>query len=89
MPLGEELTKAIESGEISAGMDAKQRSRMLVEKYNWDTNDSKKVWCFGPENTGPNVVVDQTKGIAYMNEIQDSVVSAMQWVTSEGVLTGE
>ena len=58
MPLGEELTKAIESGEISSGMDAKLRSRLLVEKYDWDTNDSRKVWCFGPENTGPNLVVD-------------------------------
>lgn len=70
-------------------MDAKVRSRMLVEKYGWDSNDAKKIWSFGPENTGPNVLVDQTKGLAYLSEIQDSVVNAMQWVAQEGVFIGE
>jgi len=48
-----------------------------------------KIWCFGPENNGPNVVVDLTKGVAYMNEVKQSMCSAFQWATKNGILTEE
>jgi len=34
-------------------------------------------------------LVDVTKGVQYLNEIKDSLVPALQWVTKEGVLTNE
>merc|ERR1712188_41393 len=46
-------------------------------------------WCFGPDGMGPNMVVDMTKGVQYLNEIKDSVVAGFQWVTKEGVLCDE
>jgi elongation factor 2 len=33
----------------------------LVHKYGWEREDTKKIWCFGPENSGANVLVDVTK----------------------------
>ncbi len=48
-----------------------------------------KIWCFGPDNAGPNVVVDITKGVQYMNEIKESMVSAFQWSSKQGVLCEE
>merc|ERR1711937_814907 len=48
-----------------------------------------KIWCFGPDGMGPNMVVDTTKGVQYLNEIKDSVVAGFQWVTKEGVLCDE
>lgn len=88
-PLGDELTTAIEEETITAKDEVKDRSKILVSDYNWDQNDSRKIWCFGPEATGPNVVVDQTKGVQYLGEIKDSVVAGFQWVTKEGVLCEE
>ena len=38
---------------------------------------------------GPNMVVDITKGVQYLNEIKDSVVAAFQWATKEGVMAEE
>lgn len=35
-----------------------------------------KIWSFGPDNMGPNMLVDATKGVAYMNEIRDSMENA-------------
>merc|ERR1739848_943349 len=70
-------------------MDPKVQSRTLADTYGWDPNDGKKIWCFGPETNGPNVLVDQTKGVAYMMEIKDSCVAAFQWATREGVLGEE
>jgi translation elongation factor EF-G len=54
-----------------------------------DVTEARKIWCFGPDGTGPNVVVDVTKGVQYLNEIKDSVVAGFQWATKEGVLAEE
>jgi elongation factor 2 len=55
----------------------------LVEKYEYDANEARKIWCFGPEGTGPNLLIDATKGVQYLNEIKDSVVAGFQWATKE------
>jgi len=60
-----------------------------LTKYDWDQHDARKLWCFGPENSGANLLVDQTKAVQYLNEIRDSMESAFQWVTKEGVVAEE
>ena len=62
-PLNEELVKEIEKGNISMKMDAKERNKRLTEEFGWDKNDAVKLWCFGPEETGPNMLVDTTKQV--------------------------
>jgi len=88
-PIGEEITTEIDAGTISAKDDPKVRGKVLSDKYGWEVNDARKIWCFGPDTTGPNMVVDQTKGVAYLIEIKDSVVAGFQWATKEGVLCEE
>jgi elongation factor 2 len=88
-PIKDELVDDLERGIINAKDEAKKRAKVLSEKYEWDENDAKKIWCFGPEGNGPNVVVDQTKGVQYLNEIEDSVTSGFAIATKEGVLCDE
>ena len=88
-PLGMELAQAVEDDEISSKQEPKDRAKILQEKYDWDPNDAKKIWCFGPDTTGPNMVVDVTKQVQYLNEIKDSVEAAFQWATKEGAMTYE
>jgi len=83
------LADAIEEGEIKADQDPKARTRILVDKYDWDKATTQKIWCFGPDGSGPNLVVDSTVGVQYLNEIKDSVVAGWQWVTREGPLCDE
>ena len=85
-PLHEDLPKLIEDNEISATQDAKERAKRLVDEFGWEKDDTVKIWCCGPENVGPNVVVDVTKGVQYMNEIKESMVSSFQWASRQGVL---
>ncbi len=61
----------------------------MNEKYEYDVNEARKIWCFGPEGTGPNLLMDCTKGVQYLNEIKDSCVAGFQWATKEGVLAEE
>ncbi|KAM9921279.1 hypothetical protein OXX80_012210, partial [Metschnikowia pulcherrima] len=88
-PLDEEVSQDIESGVINPTDDFKARARVLADKHGWDVTDARKIWCFGPDGRGPNVVVDQTKAVQYLNEIKDSVVAAFQWATKEGPIFGE
>ena len=60
-------------------MTLKIRSKILAEVFGWDKDLAKKIWCFGPETTGPNRVVDMCKGVQYLNEIKDFVVAGFQW----------
>merc|ERR1711964_658129 len=84
-PIDEELCKEIETGKVNPRDDFKIRARHLADTYGWDVGDARKIWCFGPDTTGPNVLVDVTKGVQYLNEIKDSCVAAFQWATKEGV----
>ena len=88
-PLGDDVTNAIEADDISHKQDQKERNRILADKHGWDINDAKKIWCFGPETSGPNLLVDQTKAVQYLNEIKDSCEAAFQWATKEAVMTEE
>jgi elongation factor 2 len=62
-PLGDDLTNAIEADKITSKQDQKIRYRLLADDFGWDVNDAKKIWCFGPETTGPNVLVDKTSAV--------------------------
>lgn len=88
-PLEEGLSEAIDAGQVTPKDEPKARARLLAEKYNWDVTEARKIWAFGPNTNGPNVLVDCTKGVQYLNEIKDSAIAALQWVTKEGVLTQE
>merc|ERR1712121_513428 len=87
MPDG--LPEDIDNGDVAPRQEMKERARYLAEKYDYDVTEARKIWCFGPDGTGPNMVIDCTKGVQYLNEIKDSVVAGFQWATKEGVLAEE
>jgi elongation factor 2 len=88
-PFPDGLADAIEKGQVGPRDDPKVRGKFLADNYGWDPTDARKVWCFGPETTGANLLVDQTKAVQYLLEIKDSFVAAFQWATKEGVLAEE
>lgn len=89
VPMPDGLADDIEDGKVDPRGDFKERAKILSEKYEYDVTEARKIWCFGPDGTGPNIMVDVTKGVQYLNEIKDSVVAGFQWATKEGVLCDE
>merc|ERR1711962_561343 len=87
MPEG--LPEDIDNGDCTSRDDPKTRGRDLADKYDYDVGEASKIWCLGPEGTGPNIVIDASKGVQYLNEIKDSVVAGFQWASKEGVLCDE
>jgi len=88
-PLVEGLQEAIESGLITPEDDVKVRAKKLCEEFGWEKDDALKIWGFGTDNTGPNLLIDMSKAVQYMNEIKDSMVTAFQGATKNGILTDE
>ncbi|KAI3894471.1 hypothetical protein MKX03_013802, partial [Papaver bracteatum] len=62
------LAEAIDDGRIGPRDDPKGKDL------------AKKIWCFGPDTTGPNMVVDMCEGVQYLSEIKESVVAGSQWI---------
>ena len=92
LPLAEELSNDIESGtegKCSPRDDVKVRARYLAETYEWDVMEARKIWAFAPNSNGPNVLVDCTKAVQYLNEIKDSCIAGFEWASKEGVLCDE
>merc|ERR1712151_275111 len=88
-PITEELAQDIENEKITMKMEPKERVRKMVDKHEWDKAEVVKMWSFGPDNEGPNIILDATKGCQFMHEIKDSMVTGFQVVTSNGVLCDE
>lgn len=89
VPMPDGLAEDIDKGEVSNKQDFKLRGRYLADKYEYDITEARKIWCFGPDTMGPNLVIDCTKGVQYLNEIKDSVIAGFQWASKEGVLADE
>lgn len=89
LPMPDGLADDIENGTVNARDEFKARAKILAEKYDYDVTEARKIWCFGPDGTGPNLLVDVCKGVQFLNEIKDSVVAGFQWASREGVLSDE
>ena len=88
-PLPEDLCELIEIGKLDLKDDPKLRSKQLAEEFGWRLNEGRRIWTFGPEDNSPNMLVDKTQAVCYMNEVKESCISAFRWATKEGVLCGE
>jgi len=53
--------KDIENERSNPRDDFKARARVLADDHGWDVTDARKIWAFGPDTTGANLLVDQTK----------------------------
>lgn len=90
-PLTDELVDEImsEKPELDPRFDVKKRARYLADNHSWDVNEARKIWAYGPEGTGPNLITDVTKQVQYLIEIKESVNGGFQWATKEGVQAEE
>ena len=87
-----ELQQEIEDLKVRADpKDAKEQARYLADTYGYESSEvgPKRLWAFGPDGNGPNWLVDGTRGVAYLNEIQESINAGFQIATRKGPLCDE
>jgi len=88
-PLTPELCLAIDDGVINPQTDSKALGRQLADDFGWDVTEARKIWAFGPDQNGPNIYVDTTKGVNYLLEIKESVIAGFNWAVGSGPLCEE
>jgi len=91
-PLGDEVCALFDEGILGPGMDVKDRSKIIREHpaLGWEeASTPQKIWCFGDDQIGPNVVVEKTVGVAYLIEVKDSIVGGFKWACNEGPMCEE
>ena len=84
-PLEPELAEMCRNGTLSEMKDKKEMATILRE-HGWDTDTSKKVMRFDSRG---NVMINGTKGVQFIDESTDSILSGFDEVMREGGLTKE
>jgi elongation factor 2 len=84
-PLGEDIIEMIKTGHIKEDMDKKEMAKILRAK-GWEADQAKKVAAVDPLG---NLLVDETKGVQFIQESMDSIRSGFDDVVHEGPLGRE
>jgi 116 kDa U5 small nuclear ribonucleoprotein component len=96
------LADDVEAGIVGATRDAKEDSRLnprkvssyLRKRHGWDALAVRSIWAFGPDERGPNVLLDDTLpgeggGKELLETVRGSVVQGFRWGCREGPLCDE
>ncbi|KAH8381536.1 hypothetical protein KR093_007472 [Drosophila rubida] len=92
-PLEKGLAEDIENETVCINWNKKRIGEFFQVNYDWDLLAARSIWAFGPDTTGPNILVDDTlpsevdKNL--LTAVKDSIVQGFQWGTREGPLCEE
>ena len=84
-PLDEKVAEMIRNGTLNEYKDKKEVQKILRE-VGWEGDDAKRVMRFDPRG---NVIVDGTKGVQFIQESSDSILSGFEDAMKEGPLARE
>ncbi|KAH0591285.1 hypothetical protein H2248_001374 [Termitomyces sp. 'cryptogamus'] len=92
-PLEKGIAEDIERGRVHMRMPAKERGKFFEEKYQWDLLASRSIWAFGPDENGPNILLDDTLPSQVdkklLGTVKDHIKQGFQWGAREGPLCDE
>jgi U5 small nuclear ribonucleoprotein component len=92
-PLDAGIAEDIEGGKVSIKWPIRKVGKHFEEHYGWDLLASRSIWAFGPDETGPNILQDDTLPSEVdkklLNQVRDSIRQGFSWGTREGPLCEE
>ena len=59
-PLETGLAEDIENENVSITRDNRTLGEFVQTKYDWDLLVARSIWAFGPDDNGPNILMDDT-----------------------------
>ncbi|TLX67275.1 MAG: elongation factor EF-2 [Thaumarchaeota archaeon] len=84
-PLDEKISEMIRNGTLNEYKDTKEVAEIL-RNAGWERDEAKRVMRFDSRG---NVVVDGTKGVQFVQESTDSILSGFEDTMKEGPLARE
>jgi len=94
-PLADEVVKCLSTSDHTKCMNVKDLSKILAGKSSWASNETSKIWAFGPEmskndsdvGNGPScLLMNSTYGLQIPQDARENIVSAFQQVVTQGIL---
>ncbi|RLG98687.1 elongation factor EF-2, partial [Candidatus Bathyarchaeota archaeon] len=85
-PLDEKVIQMIEKGEIAEDMGRKEIGNILYRECGWPVEEARNVWAIEEHK---NILIDLTKGIQYLREARDMIISGFRWACETGPLCEE
>ncbi|KAJ7658408.1 Calreticulin family-domain-containing protein [Mycena rosella] len=91
--LNGEWPRTSSGGRVNMRMTPKDRGKFFQEKYQWDLLASRSIWAFGPDENGPNILLDDTLPSQIdkklLGTVKDHIKQGFQWGAREGPLCDE
>ncbi|KAH9929728.1 P-loop containing nucleoside triphosphate hydrolase protein [Fomitopsis serialis] len=82
-PLERGIAEDVETGRVNMRMTAKERGKFFEDKYQWDLLASRSIWAFGPDDSGPNILLDDTLPSQVdkklLGTVKDHIKQGFQW----------
>ncbi len=92
-PLERGLPEDIEAGKVTMRMTNKERGKFFQDTYQWDMLASRRIWAFGPDDNGANVLLNDTleseTDPKMLATVRESIKQGFQWGAREGPLCDE
>jgi elongation factor 2 len=83
--LQEDVIEMLRTGQIKEDMDKKVMAKILREK-DWNADEARSVAAIDP---GGNMLIDETKGVQFLQESMDSIRSGFDDVVHSGPIAHE
>jgi elongation factor 2 len=85
-PLDEVTIKLLSTGAVYEDQDWRVRAKILRSEAGWDADEARGIMAI---DQYLNIFVDVTKGIQYLRDIKDTLISAFRWSMEAGPLAQE
>jgi len=85
-PLDDTVIEMIEKGEITNILGRRQISDLLYKNAKWPAKEARSYWDLEEHR---NILLDLTKGIQYLREVRDTIISGFTWTCQNGPLCEE
>ncbi|KAI5172070.1 elongation factor 2 [Nematocida sp. LUAm3] len=87
-PLAEEVVKAIQEGDLISS-DVKARVELFKKRFGSSEEWVKRVLCYSPDDCGPNIIVDSSKGVQNLHDVKEFLKMGLDGAVKEGPVVGE
>nr|OQO31152.1 hypothetical protein B0A51_01883 [Rachicladosporium sp. CCFEE 5018] len=92
-PLDDGIAQDIETGRVSIKESVRKVGKFFEENYGYDLLASRNIWAFGPSDSGPNILQNDTIPTSIdarlLRSVRDTIKQGFSWATREGPLCEE
>lgn len=92
-PLDDGIAQDIESGRVSIKDPVRKVGKFFEENYGYDILAARSIWAFGPDDTSPNILQNDTLPSdvdqKVLRSVKDTIRQGFAWGTREGPLCEE